>query len=749
VSAERSPGDQPSAPELVARLAAIVASADDAIVSKTLDGVITSWNRAAEAMFGYTSAEAVGRPITLIIPAERLHEEVEILSRLRRGEAIEHFETERVTKDGRRLPISLSVSPVMDVAGRVIGVAKIARDISDRYRAEARIRESLQIMETLYRLADRVGRAKVLDDVCDAGIAAIMGVGPDRAGVLLLDERGVMRFCAWRNLSEGYRAAVEGHSPWPPDAVDPSPVVVEDVRTDPAMAALRDVVSAEGIRSLAFVPLVHQGRLVGKFMAYYDAPHAFSVPEIRLANGIAQHVAFGVTRVRAEAAVEELLARERAAGQEAEAARAEAEDRRRVAEELTRLAGDVNESLDATAVGERVVRAAVTLFAARASSLRLMAADGSLVAVAFGGRTRDTFEPGHALAAGPASVSGLAVMHGAAMWSADILTDPRLSLTPELARAMEAADAVTVLAVPLRAKGRIFGSLSVARGAGREFTQTDAATLQALADQSALAIRNSQLFAAEQAARGDADAANHAKDRFLAVLSHELRTPLNAILGWARLLRTAPLPDTERTRGLEVIERNARLQAQLVADLIDVSRIRAGKMDVECEPVDLVLVARQAIEAMASEAAHKKIALVAELDESRADVFGDPGRLQQMVTNVLANAVKFTPEGGRVDVRLTRAAGRARLAVADSGEGIEPELLARIFDPFEQGDSSSTRRHQGLGLGLAIVRQLVEAHSGTIAAESPGKGHGATFTIELPLMPGAVSPAARPSGSSR
>jgi PAS domain S-box-containing protein len=718
-----------------------VASADDAIVSKTLDGVITSWNRAAEAMFGYPAAEAVGQSITLIIPPERRHEEVEILTRLRRGETLDHFETERVTKDGRRVQISLTVSPIRDAQGRMIGVSKIARDVTERKLAELRLRQTVQTLETLYRLADRIGRAKALADVCEAAVEAIMATGADRASVLVFDDAGVMRFQGWRNLSDAYRAAVDGHSPWSPDAVDPSPIVVEDVQADPAMDALRDVVSAEGIRALAFVPLVHRGRLLGKFMIYHDAPHAFSAGELRLATTIAQDVGFGVARVQAEAEIEALLARERAAGREAEAARSEAEARRQIAEELTRLARDISESLDVTAVGERVVHAAADLFRAGASSLRLQAADGSLVAIAFGGRVKDVFPPGHAIPPGPASLSGLAIVHGTAVWSANTVADPRLSLAEDLAQRLRAAGDAAVLAVPLRAKGRIFGALSIALRPGREFTRADTETLQAFADQAALAIDNARLYedarrlvAAEQAARAEADAANRAKDRFLAVLSHELRTPLNAILGWARLLRTARLPDGERVRALEVIERNAHLQAQLVADLLDVSRIGAGKMEVERLPVDLVLITREAIEGVAGELGAKKLELGIAFEELAAEVLGDARRLQQVVSNVLSNAIKFTPEHGRIDVRLARHGATARLTIADTGEGIEPALLSRIFDPFEQADSSTTRKHKGLGLGLAIVRQLVELHEGTIRAESRGKGHGATFTIDLPVL---------------
>ncbi len=308
-----------------ARLAAIVASAEDAIVSKTLAGVITSWNRGAEAMFGYGADEAIGRSITLIIPTERLSEEREILERLGRGEAIQHFETERRTKDGRLLPVSISVSPVHDARGKVIGASKIARDNTDRRRVQQQMLTSVQRLESLYRLADQIGRARGRREVGDCGMRAILSlVGTDRASVLAFDEAGVMRFVSWAGISDRYRAAVDGHSPWTRDTRDPEPILVEDVEQAADLAALSPAFRAEGIRALAFVPLVYQDRLLGKFMLYYGAPHAFTPEELRLASTVAQHVSFGFARVEGDEAAERLLRREQAARRDADAARAEA-----------------------------------------------------------------------------------------------------------------------------------------------------------------------------------------------------------------------------------------------------------------------------------------------------------------------------------------------------------------------------------------------------------------------------------------
>jgi signal transduction histidine kinase/CheY-like chemotaxis protein len=569
----------------------------------------------------------------------------------------------------------------------------------------------------------------------------------------------------------------------------------------------------------------------------------------------------------------------------------------------------MNETLDVTSVAERIVEAALTLFRVTASGLRLVGADGSLVGIAYGGAMKEQFPVGHTISDGPESMSGLAMREGAAVWSDDVFTDPRLVLGDELRERLRRGGNASLLAAPLRTRGTVLGALSIADRAGRRFTPAEAEILQAFADQAALAIdnarlyeearrrqreaevvaeltqrmnasldlptalarlvdgarelcegdiarivvrnptsgkmelrhqvgarwegyregmvvepgegtggivlltsrpfrtenyaedprisphyvaasradgtvaqivvpipgeaglagllyvdrrhrrpftdgdeailvrlahhaataiRNSQLFAAEQRARADADAANRAKDQFLAVLSHELRTPLSAILGWARLLTAGRLDAAQQRNAAGIIERNAQLQSELVSDLLDVSRIVAGKLEIDRSPVDLLLVVRAAVEAASGELEAKQVRLVTALDPVAGDILGDARRLQQVVANLLSNAVKFTPAGGVVDVRLVRYETSARLIVADTGEGMDPAVLPKIFDPFEQGDTSTTRRHQGLGLGLAIVRQLVELHGGTIRADSEGKGKGATFTVDLPVL--AVRP---------
>ena len=242
------------------------------------------------------------------------------------------------------------------------------------------------------------------------------------------------------------------------------------------------------------------------------------------------------------------------------------------------------------------------------------------------------------------------------------------------------------------------------------------------------------LLARERAARAEAEATSRAKDEFIATLSHELRTPLNAVLGWTRLLRSKRLDQADAERALEAVERGASTQAQIVDDLLDMARIVRGQLRLDVHPLDLAGVIQAAVEIVRPAAAAREIDLVTTLAPGAGLVSADAGRLQQVVWNLLTNAVKFTPPGGRVEVRLGEQGDQAVLAVADSGAGIVPSLLPHVFERFRQGDSSTTRAHGGLGLGLAIVRHLVEAHGGTVTADSAGPGLGSTFTISLPLV---------------
>jgi PAS domain S-box-containing protein len=387
--------NQSTAPfDVATHLAAIIASSDDAIVSKTLEGIITSWNPGAQRIFGYTAEEAVGQSIRLIIPKDRWSEEDDVLARVRRGERVDHFETIRRTKDGRTVNISLTVSPVKDQSGKIVGASKVARDITERKRAEA---------------------------------------------------------------------------------------------------------------------------------------------------------------------------------------------------ELERL------------------------------------------------------------------------------------------------------------------------------------------------------------LASEKESRRQAEEANRLKDEFLAVVSHELRSPLNAIAGWASLLMMRPLDDQTK-HAIETILRNAETQTQLVADLLDVSRIVTGHLRLNVRSFQLIPVIEAAIEVVQPGADAKSIRIEKALDKTAGPIAGDPDRMQQIFWNLLSNAVKFTPRGGRIQVGMQHVGSHVEIVVADTGKGIDPKVLPFVFERFRQGDSSTTREHGGLGLGLAIVRHLVELHGGVVSARSEGKDQGAEFTVQLPVLARPQEPAESATG---
>ena len=321
---------------------------------------------------------------------------------------------------------------------------------------------------------------------------------------------------------------------------------------------------------------------------------------------------------------------------------------------------------------------------------------------------------------------------------------PDLAKAPMFRRAAaaEAAGLRVACGVPIAMAGDETGVMLCLRRAAEAGDETGAMrTLRLVAAQieqflarARVAAERDSLLARERAVREEAEVANRAKDEFLAALSHELRTPLNAILGWSRLLRSGHLDGETVGRGLAAIERNAEIQEQLIADLLDVARIVTGKVELRLGATDLAGVVEAAADAVRHAAAAKGQVLAVRVDRSIPPTLGDAHRLQQVVWNLLTNAIRFTPEGGHVRVDLTARDGRATIQVTDDGVGIEPTFLPHVFDRFRQGDTGATRRTGGLGLGLSIVRQLAELHGGLVRVESAGEGRGATFSVDLPLL---------------
>jgi PAS domain S-box-containing protein len=503
----------------------------------------------------------------------------------------------------------------------------------------------------------------------------ITALGASRAAILLFDPDEVLRFKAWRGLSQKYRGATEGHSPWSQGTAEAEPLLVSDARADKSLAALQSAILAERIGALAFFPLLQPGRLLGKFMAYYDTPHRFTQAESMLGQLIAGHVAFAVERMRS-------------------------------GEAQSRLGAIVESSNDA--IISKNLQGTIQTWNPGAERLF------GYTAVEAIGRPITMLIPADRLPE-----------------EAEILDRIRRGQRIEHYETIRVAKTgrqidISLAISPVRdTLGRIIGASKIARD---------------ITDQKQTQKEHQELLAREQAARAEAEAANRAKDDFLATLSHELRTPLNSILGWAQVLGSAHRDPGLVDRALDAITRNARQQARLVDDLLDLSSIIGGRLRLQVRTVDLVTVVGAALESIRPAAVEKALDLRTAYDSQLGPLQGDPERLQQIFWNVLTNAVKFSPRGGRIDVRVTRKQSRAVVQVSDCGIGIRPEVLPVIFERFRQGESSVTRAHGGLGLGLAIVRQLVEMHGGTVEAASPGEGQGATLTVALPLVTAKALP---------
>ncbi|HLL91103.1 MAG TPA: ATP-binding protein, partial [Tepidisphaeraceae bacterium] len=334
-------------------------------------------------------------------------------------------------------------------------------------------------------------------------------------------------------------------------------------------------------------------------------------------------------------------------------------------------------------------------------------------------------------------------LHPVRLTRSELVEHPDWEVVGPLVDAGELPPIAGMMSAPLigqdgRRMGIVYVSEKMEPATATAFTADEEAILVQLTQMASIAIEN-HLFSQEREA-------NRLKDEFLATLSHELRTPLNAILGWTQLLRTEELVG-DVARGVEVIDRNARSQTKLIEDLLDVSRITTGKLRLATRPIPLGPVVAAAVDAVRPAAAAKQVAIIMPEDYPEDRISGDPDRLQQVVWNLLSNAVKFTNPGGRVSVTAARDGDRMTVAVADDGQGIDPKFLPHVFDRFRQADSTSTRSHGGLGIGLTIARHILELHGGTVRADSDGLGRGATFTIEVPVLAAADATDAAPNGN--
>jgi len=754
-----------------AYLAAIVESSDDAILLKNLDGIIRSCNPATQRLFGYSAAELVGQPVRMLIPPDRQAEEDLILGRIRRGERVDHFETVRITKEGRPIDVSVTVSPVRDEAGVIVGASKIVRDITGQKRARATQAYLAAIVESSedailsknmdgviqscnaraqqvfgYTAAELVGRSvRILlpperqaeeDDILrrirsgehiehfetvrltkdGRRIDVSLSVSPirDPAGTII----GIAKIV--RDITEQKRTAAaltaqqewfrvtlgsigdaviasdpngrvtymnppaEGLTGWTTDKAigrplgEVFPIINEHTRQPVENPAGRV------LRSGHVVGLANHTVLISRQGTEY--PIADSAAPIRDESGHILGVVLVFRDVTEERRAEEAIAEQR--------------------EWFETTLKSIGDAVIATDAEGRV--AFMNAIAEHLTGWRGDDARGrpcTDVFKIFNEQSRRTVDNPVSRVLAEGVIVGLA--NHTVLIAADGTERP-----------------IDDSGAPIRNRdGRIIGAVLVFRDVS-ERKRVEIERQKAIVDRE-------RLLEAERAARAEAERANRLKDDFVAMVSHELRTPLNAILGWTQLMMKA----TDRAmlqRGLDVVARNTRVQAQLISDLLDISRIAAGKLRLEIESVDLASIISDAIDTLEQDADDKRITVRRELDAKVGPIAGDPARLQQVVWNLLSNAIKFTPEGGSIVVRLRRAGADAEITVRDSGVGIRTEFLPHVFDRFQQADRSITRRFGGLGLGLAIVKHLVELHGGSVSAESGGDGQGTLLTITLP-----------------
>ena len=657
------------------RLRVTLASIGDAVIATDPQGRVTFLNAIGEALTGWTEAEALGRPLedVFVIIDEQSRQPAENpVHRVLRLDVITGLanHTVMIAKDGREIAIDDSAAPIKTADGILLGAIMVFRDITDRKKTDERFRLAIEAAPAAMVMVDQRGT-----------ILLVNGLAEELFGY---PRHELLGTSIEQLLPHRFRG---GH---PKDrasfSLDPRRRLMgagrdlyglrKDGTEVPVEIGLSPFKSSEGLYILAAIADITQRKRVEQRQA----------------------TLLDVTRALAESA------------------------------SLKDVAAPILE-----AVCENLEWDLGALWTVDRDAGVLRCVDvwhrPSVTLVEFEAVTREwTFASGVGLI-------GRVWKSGEPAWIADVVSDDNFPRAPMAAReGLHGA-----FALPIRFGDDVHGVIEFFCRAVRRPDQELLAIMSNLGSQIGQFIarrraeeERAQLLTREQAARREAETANRSKDQFLAMLSHELRTPLSAILGWTHILRAGSVPEGGVARALEVIERNAKVQTDLIEDLLDVSRIESGKLTLEIRPVDSVPVVEAAIDAMRSAIDAKQIHLETALEASGAQIAGDPGRLQQVVWNLLSNAIKFTPQGGRVTIRLERINSRIQITVHDEGMGIHPDFLPHVFERFQQAPGG--RRGGGLGLGLTIVRHIVDLHGGTVEAASPGEGRGATFTVTLPVL---------------
>ena len=714
--------------ESEARYRHIVETAQEGILQVTSSRQTTFVNLRMAEMLGYTPDEMFGQDVLDFIPeSERNRVAARIENRARGlvppGESAE-FQFRR--RDGSTIWGLVTASVIHADDGTYTGIVAMVTDITARKAAADRQRF---LAEATPILTGSLDVEATLSKVAHLAVPAIA----DWAAIELLDADGMPRQLAVAHVDPAkVRFAAELRRRYPPSR-DRDPQYWEMLRTGkpnfvaeiPRELLIASAVDEEhlrllvelGITSGMAVPLLVRGVVVGVLsLVYAESGRRYSEDDLEFVVDLARRASAAIENAR-------LYAAEQSARRDAEEA----------ARRVVRLQS-VTAGLVAAGPRERVaeiaLETALPATGATGGVIAMLTRDGAFVDViaiaGFDGAAWET-EPRRSIEEPVPLIE--CIRSGRPVWFETPEDRARYPHIPEM-KGREAG-----IALPLAVGGRVIGGLWLAFPLGTVLRDEDRELMRSIAQQCAHALERAQLLR-------EAQDANRLKDDFLATLSHELRTPLHAILGWLDMVKARPEDESRRRKALDVVERNARAQASLVEDLLDVSRIVNGKFHVTLNPLVPALPVRAAVDAIRPAAEAKGLSLTADLDPDCGAVEGDAARLQQVVSNLLANAVKFTPPGGSIHVTLTQDDREIALRVRDSGAGIPAEFLPHVFDRFRQADSSSTRVHGGMGLGLSIVRHIVDQHGGVIAAESEGAGKGSTFTVRIPRSAVAV-------GSSR
>ncbi|MEH2376547.1 PAS domain S-box protein [Nostoc sp.] len=687
-----------------------------------LDGQFLQINPALCEITGYSYEELIQMNFQEITHPDDLELDWENAGRVFAKEISGYsLEKRYIRKDGSIVWVNLTISGVWDANGLPKYALGIIEDISERKRVETTqnflVEASTLLAASLdYEITlESVAKIAVptLADWCIVDVfredwsskqIAIAIADPTKLNTL---EEIRRRYPPKTRAKKLVQQLQLGISIFYPELSDSH--LVQMAKNEEHLQLLRSL----GIRSLMVIPVRSRGQLFGaiSFFTAESARH-YKQTDLALAEDIARRAATAIDNARLYQETEISVNRTVL---------------------LQRITAALSEALTPEQVADVVVNQGIAALSATAGSVVLLTEGGTTLKVVQAIGYPQSFIDAWA----NFPITAPNQIAETVRTRAPIFLENLAAMTakyPKLADRMALTGNNAWASIPLIAEGKVIGALGLSFATVQIFNEEYRGFILTLGQQCGQAIARAQLYEAEKTARAQAETANRIKDEFLAVLSHELRTPLNPILGWAKLLRTRKFDEATRIRALETIERNAKLQTQLIGDLLDVSRILQGKVRLNLYAVDLKVAIAAALETVRLAAEAKSIEIKTVLSHDIGKVLGDGDRLQQVMWNLLSNAVKFTPTDGLVEVRLEQLGLDAQIQVIDTGKGINPEFLPYVFDYFRQADAKTTRVFGGLGLGLAIVRHLVELHGGTVQAESLGEGQGATFTVRLPLL---------------